>query len=473
MHLNESQGAGLTPAGAADASRLAWLSVQAVLRERSWRAGCAVAASGLAAQLGCKRVAMGWLNGKSLKLVALSHGAQVSEHAVLDGLAEAMHESLSQGLTLCLPRVDAGQARLTLAHRSLLKREGLAGVMTVPLADGGEIVAALTCEREGLPFAPHEILLVEQVAAALGPTLVLKRAAERGLRERLALHWQAWKRKFTDPSHLSWRIVAGSVAALAVAVLAVPLPHRVSATARVEGAVQRVMSAPQDGYLRQVHVRPGDAVRAGQLLAELSDEDLQWQLRSRQAELAQQENAFADAFARSDRTQAAIAQAKSAEARAQLALVQQQLGRTKVTAPFDGVVIAGDLTQKLGAPLKRSEALFTLSPLQDFRVVLEVDEREIAGVLEGQRARLLLSALPAAAHRAAAGAHHARGQDDRRPPALRGAGPAPGPARRPAPGFAGRGQDRAARRVAGPALAARRLARDPLRLVVLRLKHDA
>lgn len=394
MHLNESQGAGLTPAGAADASRLAWLSVQAVLRERSWRAGCAVAASGLAAQLGCKRVAMGWLNGKSLKLVALSHGAQVSEHAVLDGLAEAMHESLSQGLTLCLPRVDAGQARLTLAHRSLLKREGLAGVMTVPLADGGEIVAALTCEREGLPFAPHEILLVEQVAAALGPTLVLKRAAERGLRERLALHWQAWKRKFTDPSHLSWRIVAGSVAALAVAVLAVPLPHRVSATARVEGAVQRVMSAPQDGYLRQVHVRPGDAVRAGQLLAELSDEDLQWQLRSRQAELAQQENAFADAFARSDRTQAAIAQAKSAEARAQLALVQQQLGRTKVTAPFDGVVIAGDLTQKLGAPLKRSEALFTLSPLQDFRVVLEVDEREIAGVLEGQRARLLLSALP-------------------------------------------------------------------------------
>ena len=44
-----------------------------------------------------------------------------------------------------------------------------------------------------------------------------------------------------------------------------------AASARLEGAVQRVLSASEDGFLREVHVRPGDLVKAGQVLAELSD----------------------------------------------------------------------------------------------------------------------------------------------------------------------------------------------------------
>jgi len=50
--------------------------------------------------------------------------------------------------------------------------------------------------------------------------------------------------------------------------------YRVSAPARLEGAVQRVLAAPADGYLKQTHVRPGDHVKEGQLVAELADEDL-------------------------------------------------------------------------------------------------------------------------------------------------------------------------------------------------------
>ena len=130
------------------------------------------------------------------------------------------------------------------------------------------------------------------------------------------------------------------------------------------------------------------------MLAQLSDEDLRQQARSREAEVAQHDNAFVDAFTKGERSQAAQAQARAAEARAQLALVEQQLARTRITAPFDGVVIAGDLSQRLGAPLKRSDLLFTVSPMTGWRVVLEVDERQITWVQTGQVARLLLTALP-------------------------------------------------------------------------------
>ena len=61
---------------------------------------------------------------------------------------------------------------------------------------------------------------------------------------------------------------------------------------------------------------------------------------------------------------------------------------------FDGVVVSGDLTQSLNAPVERGQVLFEVAPLADYRVVVQVDERDIAAVEEQQRGQLLLSAWP-------------------------------------------------------------------------------
>jgi multidrug efflux pump subunit AcrA (membrane-fusion protein) len=44
--------------------------------------------------------------------------------------------------------------------------------------------------------------------------------------------------------------------------------------------------------------------------------------------------------------------------------------------------------------VKRGDVLFEVAPLESYRIVLEVDEREIAEVAAGQRGELTLSALP-------------------------------------------------------------------------------
>jgi multidrug efflux pump subunit AcrA (membrane-fusion protein) len=68
--------------------------------------------------------------------------------------------------------------------------------------------------------------------------------------------------------------------------------------------------------------------------------------------------------------------------------------RARIRAPFDGVVIKGDLSQSLGAPVQRGEVLMTLAPDERFRVIIEVDERDIARVRPGQPGRLALAATP-------------------------------------------------------------------------------
>ncbi|MDY0378746.1 MAG: HlyD family secretion protein [Desulfobacterales bacterium] len=65
-----------------------------------------------------------------------------------------------------------------------------------------------------------------------------------------------------------------------------------------------------------------------------------------------------------------------------------------MTAPFDAVVISGDLSQSLGAPVERGQVLFEVAPLDEYRVIIEVDERDIAAVQVGQKSELLFPSIP-------------------------------------------------------------------------------
>jgi multidrug resistance efflux pump len=158
--------------------------------------------------------------------------------------------------------------------------------------------------------------------------------------------------------------------------------------------VQRMVVAPADGYLKQVHARPGDVVKQGQLLAELAQETFDLERRKWESEIAQYENAYRDAVAKHNRLEVVTAQARIEETRAQLALANDKLGRTQILAPFDGIVIKGDLTQSLGAPVKQGDLLLTIAPRDDYRVMIEVDERDIAHVRAGRAGNLALAASP-------------------------------------------------------------------------------
>ena len=89
-----------------------------------------------------------------------------------------------------------------------------------------------------------------------------------------------------------------------------------------------------------------------------------------------------------------IALARAEQARAQLDLVDADMARVRVAAPFDGVVMKGDLSRSLGAPVERGAEMMMLAPDKSFRTVIEVDERDVERLRVGQHGVLSLSALP-------------------------------------------------------------------------------
>ncbi|MBC7133676.1 MAG: HlyD family efflux transporter periplasmic adaptor subunit [Roseovarius sp.] len=94
--------------------------------------------------------------------------------------------------------------------------------------------------------------------------------------------------------------------------------------------------------------------------------------------------------------EASIIRAQLEQIEAQLALVDEQLARTRIRAPFGGYVVEGDLSQQVGGSLERGQTLFRLAPLNEFRVVLEIDERDVDEIAPGQKGSLRLSAFPEA-----------------------------------------------------------------------------
>lgn len=388
--------------------------LRSFLDELDWTSGSAAMATLLNKMLRCHRVSLGWVSGQSLRLRVLSDGVLLDEGVAMPELHQAMLEGAHQQAVLVWPPLaggkDAASSHITLAHQTLSRVQGLSGLVTVPLALGDTVVGALTCERttqqdplrplsaeqrEALTgFSEEEIQWLSRLASLLAPALSLRYKLEQPWYERLQSWVDTLRARLSDPRErvLRWSVLAffGATSFL----IGFPMPYQVTATAHLEGSVQRIMSAPQDGFLREVHVHPGDVVKAGQVLLDMSDDDLQSARRARLAEVTQHENAFAEAFARGDRAQAVIAQSKAAEAKAQLSLIDQQLARLKITSPFDGVVIAGDLRQQLGAPVKRGDSLVTLAPGLDWRVVIEVDESDVAALSKGQLAQLRLAAMP-------------------------------------------------------------------------------
>ena len=354
----------------------------------SFSQAAAAAASGLAVALGCKRVTIGLDEKGFNRVVAQSSGApDASGNALAQAICRAMDEAVLQQATLAYPAPAGSRVLVTLAHAELARRHDSA-VCTIPLVRNARIFGAITLQRaRDLPLGAAEIARYEQFISLIGPALDLMHASERSWIARVADSLKA-------PGRHSGKAMLAMLLVAAVAGLWTPVEHWVGAPARLEGAIQRALVAPTDGFLKSAHVRPGDMVRADQVLAEMVEQDLELEQKKLESEVAQHENAVRGALSRGDRTLYATSAAKADSAAAQLALIGEQRLRGRVRAPFDGVVIKGDLTQSLGAPVQRGEVLLTVAPSGEYRLIIEVDERDIAHLKPGQSGVLALSALP-------------------------------------------------------------------------------
>lgn len=374
------------------------VEVQAELLGRQrFQEAVAALAQKLVRVLKCDRVTIGGWQEGAITVIAASDNLDFQSHQTTTRLViDAMEEAVEQQATLIYPEPEKAELHILMAQEALSRHRG-ADVCTVPLFDHEERVGALMLERRQSHFTVEDIGELERLAALLAPIVVLKHDNQLSLWRHAKRDIWRWIEHWQDLPAASRKTLfsAGVAALLLIAIVLLwPMTYYVHAPARLEGVIQRIMASPADGFLHKVNVRPGDHVKANQILVELADQDMLVEQRGLQAELAQQENAVLAAQARNDQAEY-VAHAGQVDAiQAKLDLLAQQLERSQVRAPFDGIVIEGDLTQSIGAPVQLGQQLLTLAPESGHRLLIEAEEGEVADVEPGQRGHLVLAALP-------------------------------------------------------------------------------
>lgn len=367
----------------------------AALERDSVHASATAIVTELASRLDSDRVSLGLIKGDRLEVVALSHSARFDPRAnLVREIEAAMQEAIDQLASVIYPPPPSSELRVTRAHALFAENQGSKGVCTVPLLADGEPIGSIMLERKDREFEEPVRELCVHAALLLGPVMHAKLHNERAIPRLLLDATRDGLGKLLGPRHVLRKLLIGSALLALVAVTFIPGEFRVSADARLLGIVQRVVVAPQDGYIAEAKLRAGDRVQEGDVLATLDDKDLKLERLKWAGKREQYRKEYRSALAEYDRPTVAVLSAQIEQAEAQIRLLDEQLGRTRLLAPFSGIVVSGDLSQSLGAPVERGEVLFEVAPEGDYRVMLDVDEHDVAQLETGQRGVLALSSLP-------------------------------------------------------------------------------
>jgi multidrug resistance efflux pump len=307
----------------------------------------------------------------------------------------AMDEAIVQRREIIYPLPQDRGVLIVRDHEQLAKQHGAGSILTIPFYGEGGYEGAVTLERppERI-FGDEEMTLCRSVASLLFPVLENKRQNDRLLIFKI---WEALKAqtvRLFGPGYQGRKVIAVLVVAVIVFFSLKMADYRISADIVLEGAVKRAVVAPFEGYVKEAHVRAGDVVESGMLMCTLDDRDIILEKLNLLGKKTQYQRQYQEAMAGHDRAEAEIIKSQLDQAAAQLNLVESQLERTRITAPFRGIVLSGDLSQRLGGSAEKGEVLFEVAPLDAYRVILKVDERRIADIRTGQHGYMILSALP-------------------------------------------------------------------------------
>jgi hypothetical protein len=351
--------------------------------EEKFGAAAMAFCNALASLYGCDRVSLGWHHAGYVKLAAVSRHEQVDRKMETPQHMEAaMDECLDQDQPIAWP-APPDAPYVARDHGKLASENGGAHLFTVPMHHGGKVVAAVLCERAGSAFSTNEMPGIRLAAGQVAPRLAILRSQDRWIGGRL----MDWLRRrasgLLGPQHTLLKLTA----LLATAVLAVLVfwqtEYRVEGNFLLRSEKVSNLTAPIDGYIKEVLVQSGDVVKPGQIMLRLNVDALKVEETAALAELERYTREADKARAVNAAAEMQIAATLARQAQAKLDVVRFRLAQSEIKSAMNGVVIEGDLKERLDAPVKQGDLLFRVAQLSGYYMDVQLDERDAQEVSPG------------------------------------------------------------------------------------------
>jgi multidrug efflux pump subunit AcrA (membrane-fusion protein) len=200
--------------------------------------------------------------------------------------------------------------------------------------------------------------------------------------------------RWLGPEH-TWSKVAAMAGVLLVVILfLVRVPYRVEGNFILRSDEAAYLTAPFEGYIEQVFVRPGDVVTNGQPLLNLNRGELLLQQSAALADLARFQRQAEKDRAANNIADMRIDDAQAKQAQAQLDLVRYRLDHATIRAGFNGVLVEGDLRERIGSPVKSGDVLFKVARIDTLYVEADINESDVQHILGKSKGEIAFVTQP-------------------------------------------------------------------------------
>jgi len=322
------------------------------------------------------------LKGRQPIAAVTGGGAAAQDSAFADALLEVRSRFGGRPETVIVPPIDAGNRRMAPHLWGVQQAMGGTSILWMPLNrtrdDSSPREYALWLERwQGRPWDRSDVELLQHASLFLAHG-VTKAPGVPVKRSRIG------------------RIAA---ALCLIALLLFPVTESITATGIVIPDQPRHVFAPMDGILKELHARPGQWVKEGDLL-------FRYDARVLDKRLAEAFRNVASARAKLARLQGAAY--RDPEARAELPVQELEVTRAEADARFyesmrdqgdvrsanAGVVILDDPGNLIGAALQTGQAVLSVADPSRTRLRMLVAASDIGLLKKGSQLSLRLDSSP-------------------------------------------------------------------------------
>lgn len=340
----------------------------------------------LRAKLGLEQVVLGTVTHGRVRILSISGLDDINRRSPgVVQIRAAMEECLDFNEPIvCQHDRGLGAEKLTRGHRLHRQWHGAAagdGVGTIPLRDGGRYVGVL-----GLRWRGDQILSqqrIDEIVKIIEPyaaTLQLVQRARRGLLRHAWDSLGAGCAACTRPGRLGTKLLALLTLAGLAWFCFGELDYRPTVPARIVPAQQRHLVTPFEGMLVEALVTAGDFAHKGDVLCRFDTRDLELQRAELRAQLAVCERERMRAMAENRPVEAKLAEANQHLVQARLEIIELRMGLATIRAPYDGIVIRGDLRTDIGRVFVQGAPLFEIAPLNQWKLELDAPESIVSGL---------------------------------------------------------------------------------------------
>ena len=309
-----------------------------------------------------------------------------------------------EGLTLKLERLSGNtvldpQSVYAADLKKSLKKE-MTGTSPVTLLHPNGAILKFRTGEEGLlgglwlehstPYGEPEKRILEELALTYAQTLALWNL------RRSSSFLPAWKNTKRTK-------VIGLTTILLLAFF--PVRQGITAPAEIVAKEAEIVTIPFDGVIDTVHIRPGDAVKTGDLLVTMENQSLQAQM-----DMAQQDMMIVQsALSRVQRESLAAPDKKMNLTQLQEEMESKKIAydyaktlkdRSDIIAAHDGIAVFADANSLRGKPARTGDKIMMIADPADYELLIRVPVDAMIPVDQDASVKFFLNVAPLRGHKA-------------------------------------------------------------------------